>query len=54
MSDSLEMPAFESELADAIQGDLLAAPLQRAMYATDASVYQIMPRVVVCPGVKQM
>jgi anaerobic glycerol-3-phosphate dehydrogenase C subunit len=37
------------ELRPAIDGDVLADDLNRALYATDASIYQIMPACVVVP-----
>ena len=36
-------------LAGCVRGDVLSDSLSRAMYSTDASIYQIPPAVVVCP-----
>lgn len=37
------------DLSDAFRGDLLIDPLQRALYASDASLYQVLPLAVACP-----
>ena len=42
-------PSFESELQKAIEGEVRFDQVTRALYATDASVYQIMPKAVVVP-----
>lgn len=38
-----------TDLRVAVRGDVLTDDLSRAMYATDASIYQIAPAAVVCP-----
>jgi len=38
-----------AELAAGVRGDVQADPVSRALYATDASIYQIMPAAVVLP-----
>ncbi|MEL6673440.1 MAG: FAD-linked oxidase C-terminal domain-containing protein [Bacteroidota bacterium] len=43
-------PAFVQDLSTHLQGEVRADRLTRGLYATDASVYQIMPEVVVCPA----
>lgn len=40
---------FESELTEALRGEVLTGDVGRGMYASDASHYQIMPRAVVTP-----
>ena len=40
---------LESRLRTAVRGDVLFDATSRGMYATDASIYQIMPRGVVVP-----
>src|SRR5262245_37637432 len=42
-------PDFIDQLKKNIRGDVYHDPVVRGMYATDASVYQIMPVAVVCP-----
>jgi FAD/FMN-containing dehydrogenase/Fe-S oxidoreductase len=37
------------DLSDVFRGDLSVDPLHRALYATDASLYQVMPLAVACP-----
>jgi len=37
------------DLSDAFRGDLLVDSLHRSLYASDASLYQIMPLAVACP-----
>jgi FAD/FMN-containing dehydrogenase/Fe-S oxidoreductase len=46
---SLENPGFIQQLIQNIKGDVFEDPLSLGIYATDASVYQIMPVAVVCP-----
>ncbi len=40
---------FINELIESIRGDVYHDPVTLGIYATDASVYQIMPVAVVCP-----
>jgi len=42
-------PTQHAQLQDRLDGDVSLDPATRAMYATDASVYQIMPAAVVRP-----
>ena len=42
--------AFIKELTIAIQGDVLTSPTELGLYSMDASIYQIMPIVVVLPA----
>ncbi len=44
-----QTPVFIEELKRQIRGDVYYDPLVLGMYATDASIYQIMPIAVVCP-----
>lgn len=46
---TIEQNEYIKELKKAIRGDVYHDPLVLGMYATDASVYQIMPVAVVCP-----
>lgn len=41
--------ALEAALRAAVRGEVAADPLTLGVYATDASLYQITPRAVVCP-----
>jgi len=40
---------FEAELRSTIKGEVYFDPMTRGLYATDASIYQIMPTAVVVP-----
>ena len=42
-------PALHQKLRREIEGEVLAGAFDRGRYATDASIYQIMPRAVVVP-----
>lgn len=42
-------PGFERKLARTIRGDILVDPFSKGRYATDASIYQMMPAGVVIP-----
>ena len=42
-------PTFLARLRQEIEGDVLSSAFDRGRYATDASIYQIMPRGVVVP-----
>lgn len=42
-------PALAAQLTDAIAGDVLFARADRGRYATDASIYQVMPEGVIVP-----
>lgn len=42
-------PAIFSKIRAEIEGDVLSGAFDRGRYATDASIYQIMPRAVVVP-----
>ena len=45
---------FRQALAQAIEGEVRFDSVSRSMYATDASVYQLMPIGVVIPGIARM
>ncbi len=47
-SDAL-LADFTAELRPRLQGEVRADPMTRALYATDASMYQVMPAAVVLP-----
>ncbi len=44
-----KQPGFVEDLIKRIRGDVYHDPVTLGIYATDASVYQIMPVAVVCP-----
>ncbi|MEO1308409.1 MAG: hypothetical protein AAFV38_10925, partial [Pseudomonadota bacterium] len=44
-----ENKLFSSRLATAVQGEVLSDAGSRARYATDASIYQMVPEAVVIP-----
>src|SRR5213593_2813909 len=46
---SVDVVAFRAALASSIQGEVRFERLDRALYSTDASVYQIVPLGVVIP-----
>ncbi len=45
---TLQASGFLAALQATVQGDVYADPITLGMYATDASIYQIMPHAVVC------
>ena len=48
--DAVELPAGAvAALTAGLRGQVLADPLSRALYSTDASIFQISPAVVVVP-----
>jgi FAD/FMN-containing dehydrogenase/Fe-S oxidoreductase len=47
--DSVDFAGFQATLAQAIAGEVRCDRLSRALYSTDASVYQIVPLCVVIP-----
>ncbi|MEM1045322.1 MAG: FAD-linked oxidase C-terminal domain-containing protein [Pseudomonadota bacterium] len=49
MSTSLMRPALANRLKGAVEGDVLVDAYSRGRYATDASIYQVMPAGVVVP-----
>ncbi|MBN1436056.1 MAG: anaerobic glycerol-3-phosphate dehydrogenase subunit C [Sedimentisphaerales bacterium] len=49
MSDKRDCGAIAAQLNDILRGDAWADPLTRAMYSTDASIYQIQPLCVAFP-----
>jgi FAD/FMN-containing dehydrogenase/Fe-S oxidoreductase len=49
LQQPLDITALRSALADAITGEVRCERLDRALYSTDASVYQIVPLGVVFP-----
>src|SRR5258708_4789860 len=46
---SIDLEALRSALTTAIQGEVCFQRLDRALYSTDASVYQIVPLGIVIP-----
>lgn len=46
---TIDAAAFESELRSAIRGDVYFDEVIRGVYATDASLFQVVPRCVVVP-----
>ena len=48
-----KMKQFRSDLKEAIKGDVSFDDFTRGIYATDASIYQIMPVAVVLPKDEQ-
>ena len=49
VTDPNDIPDLAAALADRIAGDVLADELSRVLYSTDASPYQIRPRLIVLP-----
>ena len=49
MPGAIDAVALRRELAGALEGEVRFDPLSRALYSTDASVYQIQPAGVVIP-----
>src|SRR6266852_3943761 len=49
MNHALDTAAFRAELANALAGEVRFERLDRALYSTDASVYQIVPLGIVLP-----
>ncbi len=49
LSDSKDLKELEQALRNRIQGDVFSTPVKRGVYATDASLFQVMPRCVVVP-----
>ena len=45
----IDIAALQARLSESVKGDVLFDRLSRALYSTDASVYQIMPLGVVIP-----
>jgi len=48
-TDAAKAVALRTALRDQLEGEVRFDPLSRALYATDASIYQIMPTGVVVP-----
>src|SRR5688500_20090381 len=46
---SVKRPEFVDQLYKRIQGDVYDDPVTLGVYATDASIYQIIPFAIVCP-----
>lgn len=46
---TLALSAFTRRLRDSVEGEVMDDAFSRGRYATDASIYQIMPRAVVVP-----
>ncbi|MCC7291104.1 MAG: FAD-binding protein [Phycisphaerales bacterium] len=46
---SMPEPAIAARLREALRGDVRFDPLHRTLYATDASIYEIVPQGVVMP-----
>jgi hypothetical protein len=49
-STSPDLASLHDELARSLAGEVRADRLSRALYSTDASVYQIVPACVVLPA----
>ncbi|MHC4170623.1 MAG: FAD-binding oxidoreductase, partial [Planctomycetota bacterium] len=47
--DKARLQEFERALRDCVKGDVSFDEVTRGIYATDASIYQIMPVAVVLP-----
>ncbi|HEX7779856.1 MAG TPA: FAD-binding oxidoreductase, partial [Vicinamibacterales bacterium] len=53
MPGAIDAVALRRELAGALEGEVRFDPLSRALYSTDASVYQIQPAGVVIPKTRE-
>ncbi len=49
MAQEAKLAGFEQAIRDRIRGDVIFDEVGRGIYATDASIYQIMPVAVVLP-----
>lgn len=49
MAEQIQLKDFERELRQRVKGDVYFDDVSRGIYATDASIYQIMPVAVVLP-----